>query len=99
MFEPNSRYASLPTRTHHTVDEAGQARGIAHVGRRIIPARQDMLTLAEHVVAPGQRIDHLAAQYFSDPTAFWRIADGHLVSDPDDLLEPGRLLRINASIG
>jgi nucleoid-associated protein YgaU len=40
------------------------------------------------------RLDILAATYYGDSQLWWRIADANAVSDPDELSEPGRRLRI-----
>jgi phage tail protein X len=48
----------------------------------------------QHRVAAGDRLDLLAARYFGDAQAGWRIADANPCLSPDELLEPGRVLFI-----
>jgi nucleoid-associated protein YgaU len=63
----------------------------AIVAREIAPAAHVVL----HVVTEGERLDHIAAKYYGDPTKYWLILDANLdVFNPFDLLTPGRQLRI-----
>jgi hypothetical protein len=39
------------------------------------------------VLREGERMDHLAARYLSDPAAFWRIAELNDVMLAEDLTE------------
>jgi len=51
--------------------------------------------IVEHVLKQGERLDHLAVQYFGEPTLFWRICDAAAVLDPDELTgEIGRIIGI-----
>jgi nucleoid-associated protein YgaU len=47
-----------------------------------------------HAFTAGERLDLLAAAFYRNPEKFWLIADANTEMDPDDLLEPGRHLRI-----
>ena len=48
----------------------------------------------EHLVAGNERLDMLAQRYNSDPLLFWLICDANETIFPDDLMVPGRVLRI-----
>lgn len=49
----------------------------------------------EHVAAEGERLDQLAARYYSEPTKYWLILDANPdVLNPFELLEPGRIVYI-----
>jgi nucleoid-associated protein YgaU len=48
----------------------------------------------EHRVAGHERLDTLAQRYYSDPLLFWLICDANETIFPDDLMVPGRVLRI-----
>ncbi len=47
-----------------------------------------------HTVTAGERLDTLAYRYYRNAEKFWLIADANDELDPDDLLVPGRELRI-----
>jgi hypothetical protein len=90
VFEPTSRYVDLATDVLTAVDENGDARVVAYVRRRFVPATTSA-TLVSHALAQGERLDHLAARYLGDPTQFWRICDANGVLRPEDLVQdPGR---------
>ncbi|MEX1362882.1 MAG: hypothetical protein AB1Z98_07140 [Nannocystaceae bacterium] len=90
MFEPNSRYASLPIATH-LVD----GRELRYVRRRFLPrVPADRVSVAI-TVGDGDRLDLIAARSFGDPLAWWLIADQAEAMDPRELVEePGRSLAI-----
>lgn len=90
-FAPTSRYATLPTRETTLPD----GRTVRYVARRLLADPASLGTAAEHVVGAGERLDLVAAAVLGDPELYWRIADGHLVVHPDDLVtEQGRVLRV-----
>lgn len=94
MFEPTSRYFELETGQITTVEENGDTRVLAYVRRRFVPATTST-TLVSHAVAQGERLDHLAARHFGDPTQFWRICDANGALRPEHLVrEPGRRVDI-----
>lgn len=90
MFSITSRYQGIPTATHQLPD----GRKVTYVRRRFLPHPEDLAQLAEHVVRPGERIDHIAGKEFGDAEQSWRIADANRAMDPDELAAAGRHLRI-----
>ena len=91
MFPPTSRYFSIETAK--LIDAAG--REIVYLRRRFLPDSQTMVTLAEHSVTEGDRLDNVTARYLGDPEQFWRVADANDAMNPDELTsEIGRRLRI-----
>jgi hypothetical protein len=95
-FPPPSRYAGVGTA--QLVTPTG--RTIVYLRRRIIPPPEAFQTLHEHVVADGERLDHIAAQELGDPEQFWRICDANRATDPTELTETvGRVLRITLPQG
>jgi hypothetical protein len=70
------------------------------VRRRFLPRPEDQITLAQHVVADGDRLDNVTARYLEDPEQFWRVADANRALRPEELVErPGRPLRITLPEG
>lgn len=94
MFSATSRYAGLPTATATVRGPGGTDREVTYVRRRLLPRPEDHTLLNEETVAPGERLDHIAARYLGDPTQFWRICDATDVLRPAELEEPGRRLPI-----
>jgi hypothetical protein len=92
MFAPTSRYAGLPTRTVEVVAPDGTSRTVTYVTRRLLPRPAALTVLGEHVVAPAERLDHIAARHVGDPTQFWRICDATDALRPAELESPGRHL-------
>lgn len=95
MFSPTSRYAGLPTTTTTVTGPDGAAREVTYVRRRLLPRPDEHTLLSEHTVAPGERLDHLAARYVGDPAQFWRICDATDAIQPAELEEPGTRLPIS----
>jgi hypothetical protein len=83
VFEPTSRYAPIEEAVL-TVD----GRVIRYKRRRFIPP-PDGDAVVEHTVAPGERLDLIAARFLGDPTGFWRLCDAAGVLDPAALERPG----------
>ena len=69
-YDANSRYAGIAT--YPVTDHRG--RTVTVVG---VPPHRDVALAGYHVLRQGQRPDHLASQYLSDPTGFWRIAEAN----------------------
>ena len=94
MFEPNSRYYSLATKTFIVTDAEGETREVRYVERRFIP-HESGPTLVEHSVVQDERLDQITAKYLSDPTEFWRVADANELLRPEELTdEVGRRIVI-----
>jgi hypothetical protein len=86
MFEPTSRYYGIET-VKMTVGAGDEERVISYKRRRIIPPGKALVTLVEHTVIQGDRLDNLAARYMGDPEQFWRICDANNVLRPEELTE------------
>jgi hypothetical protein len=96
MFSATSRYRNLGTAAHRSAD----GRTVTYVLRRFPPDPDTLAVLSEHPVAPGERLDQVAAAALGDPEQWWRIADAHRVLDPRTLTRtPGRRLRITLPEG
>ena len=95
-FPSTSRYAVIETATYEKAD--GQT--VVYLNRRILPQGDDLSIAQEHVVAAGERLDHIAAQYLGDPEQFWRICDANNAIQPDSLVsEPGQRIKITLPEG
>lgn len=96
MFAITSRYNAIATAVHQCDD----GREVVYVRRRFLPQPEELAPVGEHVVLPGQRLDHVATVHFGDPEQAWRIADANRAMDPDELTAaPGRRLRITLPPG
>jgi hypothetical protein len=96
MFDPTSRYANLETLTHTATDSDGEPRTIRYCARRFLPDTSSSVTLMEHVVVQGNRLDNIAARSLGDPLLFWRIADSNNALVPETLCdEPGTRITIS----
>ena len=78
MFDPNSRYAKVPTFT--AVDRRGRTVNVVEPA----PALDQGLA-GYHVRRDGQRLDLLAGRYLQDATRFWAIAALNDVMLPEAL--------------
>jgi hypothetical protein len=95
MFEPNSRYATLPIGTTSIPGPSGEPRPVRYIRRRFLPPPESTATIVEHAVVQGERLDNITARYLGDPTQFWRVCDANNVLRPQELTdEPGRRIRI-----
>jgi hypothetical protein len=75
------------------------SRDPARVDRPIlglVPHRAagDLVWRREHRVVEGERLDQLAQRYYGDPLKYWLICDANDAIFPEELLVPGRVLRI-----
>ena len=91
-FPTDSRYIGSATLSY--VTPVGQS--ITYLARRFVPrpGAPNFSTVAQHTVRQGDRIDLIAAKYLGDPLLFWLICDANETIFPDDLMVPGRVLRI-----
>jgi nucleoid-associated protein YgaU len=95
MFETNSRYHAVETVKMTVTDSSGRPRVIAFKRRRFIAPSSGTVTLVEHTVTRGDRLDLITARYLGDPTQFWRVCDANDVLRPDELTrEVGTRVRI-----
>ena len=95
MFDSTSRYYSVPQSTIEVTDSDGTSHTVRYVQRRIIPPADNALTVIEHTVTEGDRLDNITARYLGDPTAFWLISDANNVLRPNDLTDTiGRVIKI-----
>ena len=95
-FPPPSRYHGVPITTMLGPD----GRVIAYLRRRFVPPPERFVTLQEHTVVQGDRLDNLAAQYLGDPEQFWRLCDANAAMRPAELTDTiGRRLRITLPEG
>ena len=89
-FPANSRYHDVPTAEMPGPD----GRPLVYLRRRFLPDPAALTAVGEVAVAPGDRLDRLAAAAFGDPLQFWRLADGNDAPRPAALEVPGRNLRV-----
>ena len=95
-FAPSSRYAGQETAEWKRVD----GLAVLYVKRRFVPPAGNFATLQEHRVEENDRLDNIAASYFSDPELYWRLCDANGAMNPPELVaEPGRYLRITMPEG
>ena len=87
MFESNSRYYTVETVKMTVTDPDGQPRVIAYKRRRFIAPSAGTVTLVEHIVSRGDRLDLITARYLGDPTQFWRVCDANEVLRPEELTD------------
>ena len=95
MFSIKSRYYSLAILKY----QASDGRQIAYVSRRFLPQGSEFDLLMQHLVARGERLDNITAQYLDDPEQFWRICDANNVISPFELEEVGETIRITLPQG
>jgi hypothetical protein len=81
IFDPKSRYVTHAT-TYEVVDRRG--RTVAALTFAGHPAQA---LLGEHRRQQGQRLDHLANFYLSDPDGYWRLAEINDALLPEALSE------------
>ena len=95
MFDSTSRYYKLQTSTVDVPNGDGTSRTVRYVQRRVIPPPDNGLTVIEHTVTEGDRLDNITAKYLGDPTEFWLVCDANNVLRPNDLTDTiGRVIKI-----
>jgi hypothetical protein len=95
-FPPTSRYYGIDVATL-TLDDG---RELASLRRRFVPAPERFVTLSEHSVSQGERLDNITARYLGDPEQFWRICDANGALHPNELTATiGQRLRITLPEG
>jgi len=80
MFDPKSRYGNVEP--YEVVDRRGRTVKVVPASA---PPQQEPLGV--HLRREGQRLDHLAAKYLGDPTAFWRLCEMNDVMHAEALAE------------
>ena len=70
MFFPGSRYEKTGTYQVTTLDGT-----VTLVAKLPLPAPGPLLGF--HRRTEGQRLDHIAARYLADATAFWQLCDAN----------------------
>jgi hypothetical protein len=104
MIDPFRQIPFPATSRYHGIETSRLVRPdgtvVVYLRRRIVPPPERFALLVEHTVQDGERLDTIAAQYFDDPEAFWRICDANNAVVPDELTAtPGRRLRITLPEG
>jgi hypothetical protein len=95
-FPPGSRYHDIELATHVGPD----GTETKYVRRRFLPSSDRFVTLLEHVVTEGERLDNVTARYLGDPLQFWRVCDANNAMNPHELTASiGRRLRITLPEG
>jgi hypothetical protein len=92
MFERSSRYFAVATTRHFAAD----GMPIVHKKRRFLPAPAAQAGDRLVRVAPGERLDTIAARTLGDPLQQWRIADRNGAMNPFELTPAGALLAVPA---
>ncbi len=87
MIFKGSRYEKVGT--YQAADADG--RTVTALRIRVVPPTPAGYL---HTFTAGERLDTLAYNFYRDPEKSWLIADANPALDPDDLLEPGRRLRV-----
>ena len=91
MFDDQSRYAGLPTRTMTLAD----GRQVAFVTRRFVPPAASYITAGAVTTTDSDRLDLVAARQLGSPAGFYMIADANEAMHPLELTaEAGRKLLI-----
>jgi hypothetical protein len=91
LFPPTSRYYGIPAATLTLPDGTTEI----YLLRRFVPPLISIRSLQQHTVTQGERLDHIAFHYLSDPEQFWRIADANTEMNPGNLTQtPGRTLQV-----
>ena len=95
-FSQTSRYFGIDTTTIETSD----GKTYAYLRRRFVPQPERFITLQEHFVVQGDRVDNITARYLGDLLQFWRVCDANRAMRPEALTEElGRRLRITLPEG
>jgi hypothetical protein len=94
-FPPTSRYANLEVAEL----EIAENLSVAYLRRRFVPSPSRFALVQEHVVAEGERLDHITAHYLGDPEQFWRVCDANTAMRPEDLEAVGKRLRMTMPEG
>jgi nucleoid-associated protein YgaU len=95
-FSPTSRYSGV----EHAEWVGADGRVHPYVRRRFVPDPARLASAGTHVVAEGERLDHIAHATYGDAERWWQVCDANAALRPDELLEPiGRKLRLTYAEG
>jgi hypothetical protein len=96
MFSEQSRYAGVATATIELPSGPdGVLQKFVYLRRRFVPDPSRFAAIRTHIVAEGERMDHIAARELNDPLAFWKLCDANGVMSPlDSIGAPGTRLRV-----
>jgi hypothetical protein len=78
MFFIGSRYSNMTQYTFTKPDGS-----VVRVTKTPLPSAAAPFGYHRHV--GGERLDHIAARYLADPTAFWQLCDANNSMVPDTL--------------
>jgi len=87
MIFKTSRYAGVGIYT--VIDAQGRAHRALKI--RLIPPTPAVF---RHTVQEGERLDLIAFNYYEKADRFWRVCDANNAVQPDELLQPGRKIRV-----
>jgi hypothetical protein len=89
VFFRGSRYEHVDD---HEIED-GRGRLVRYKKVRFIAEEPE--ARMGHVLIQGERLDHIAYNYYQDPERFWRICDANRAMWPDELMtEAGRTILI-----
>jgi hypothetical protein len=95
MFDPSSRYASIPVETMKV-----NGTTIPYIQRRFLPQGDSLQQLQQVTTVAGDRIDNISYKALGDPTQFWWICDANDAMYPPDLpFYPGTVLIVPVPSG
>jgi nucleoid-associated protein YgaU len=97
-FPTDSRYYQSATLQY----TAPNGQIIAYLARRFVPqpGAPNYVTVAQHTVVRGDRLDLIAAKYLGDPLMFWLLCDANGAIRPNSLIAtPGTVLAITMPQG
>lgn len=83
LFTITSRYYTVDTVQLTKAD----GKIIVYLRRRPVPQPEAFVTLQEHHVVEGDRLDNVTSQYLGDPEQFWRLCDANNAMEPEELTE------------
>jgi hypothetical protein len=96
LFTPTSRYYTVETAELQKPD----GEKVVYLRRRRVPQPDDFVTLQEHRVVQGDRLDNITAAYLGDPEQFWRLCDANNAMEPEELTDTeGSTIRITLPEG
>jgi len=90
MFDEKSPYQGLETASLYKTDASGRAALYLYKRRRILPRLDAQVTLLEHQVSEGDRLDNITTRYLADPLQAYRVYDANLLLHPQELLLSAR---------